>query len=419
MRVLHSVARIAALAAVGLVIASGAALADKTLTLLTWNAPQNEPMFRAWIAEFEAAHPGVKFEWLDKKGSQWAAFYQTQLVAGTPPDIVDVQGTLWAQYAAKKTILDLTPYLKKEPGVLARYNPAMLDYWTMDGKVYGLPYYVNKTLLYYNKLLFAKAGLTAPPKTFDEFIDHAYKLAATSKEATGFLGLNFDWMFWTMFQINGVDMFAPDMKKVAFNTPRMLAALQRLAKATKDGAINKIAWTGRWREPNGAFASGTVGMYQAHGGAYYNFRRMGDWINKDTVGAAEFPEGWGVLNSHGFLVSSMTKYPDLAWEFVKQITNAKWAKGTSKRIIRTTGNMEADEELLAYLKANDPTGFDIMTIQGSSLDKLTATWKTPLDAKLKEAIWPELQSALLGQKGPQEALDAAEKKANRVLHRAR
>ena len=59
--------------------------ADKKLTLLTWNAPQNEPMFRAWMDEFKQSHPDVEFEWLDKKGSEWAAFYQTQLVAGTPP----------------------------------------------------------------------------------------------------------------------------------------------------------------------------------------------------------------------------------------------------------------------------------------------------------------------------------------------
>ncbi|MCP5367684.1 MAG: extracellular solute-binding protein, partial [Hyphomicrobiales bacterium] len=295
MTVRGSLARMAMGLVLALATATGAAAAEKTLTLLTWSAPQNEPMFRSWIAEFEAAHPDVKFEWLDKKGSQWAAFYQTQLAAGTPPDIIDVQGTLWAQYADSKAILDLTPYLAKEPDVLARYNPQMLDYWKLDGRIYGLPYYVNKTLLYYNKNLFKKAGLSGPPKTFDDLIDYAAKIAATSQEATGFLTLNFDWMFWTLFRANGIEMFNADMSKAAFNTPEMLAVLKRLAKATADGAINKIAWTGRWREPNGAFASGTVGMYQAHGGAYYNFRRMGDWINKDTVGAAEFPGGWGIL----------------------------------------------------------------------------------------------------------------------------
>ena len=395
----------------------GSAMAEKKLTLLTWMAPQNEPMFRSWIEEFKKAHPDVVFEWLDKKGTEWAAFYQTQLVAGTPPDIVNVQGDLWVEYADKKYALDLTPFLEKEPDVRKRFTPKMLDYWVMDGRVYGLPYYINKSLLYYNKNLFKKANLSGTPKNFDDLIDYSYKIAGLGKEMSGFLTLNFDWLFWPLFAMNGVEMFSPDMKKATFNTREMLAIVKRLTKATQDGAISKISWTGRWREPNSAFASGNVGMYQAHGGAYYNFLGMGKWINKDTVGAAEFPGGWGVFNSHGFLISKGTKHPDLAWDFLKQITNDKWALGTAKRIIRTTGNKNADEQLQDYLAKEDPVGFDIMKAQSASLDKLTAAWKTPLDAKIKEAFWPDFQSALLGEEDPQKAINNAERKVNRVLQR--
>ena len=249
-------------------------------------------------------------------------------------------------------------------------------------------------------------------------MDYSYKIAGLGNEMTGFLTLNFDWLYWPLMAINGIEMFSPNLKKAAFNTPKMLAVVKRLTKATQDGAINKISWTGRWREPNSAFASGTVGMYQAHGGAYYNFKGMGKWIDKDTVGAAEFPGGWGVFNSHGFLISKGTKHPELAWEFLKQITNDKWAFGTAKRIIRTTGNAKADQQLLEYLAKEDPTGLDIMKAQGASLDRLTATWKTPLDAKIKEALWPDLQKALLGEEDPQKALANAERKVNRLLQRA-
>jgi ABC-type glycerol-3-phosphate transport system substrate-binding protein len=376
-----------------IVLASGSAWADKTLTLLTWNAPQNEPMFRSWMDEFKEAHPDVSFNWLDKKGSEWAAFYQTQLVGKTPPDIVNIQSTLWAEYAAKKYLLDLTPLLEKEPNVRDRFNAKILSYWKMDGRVYGLPYAVNKSLLYYNKKLFKKAGLSRPPQNFDELIDYAYKIGGLSDETTGFLTLNFDWLYWPLFAMNGIEFFTPDMGRAAFNTAKTAEVVKRLAKATSDGAINKIAWTGRWREPNSAFASGNVG--------------------------ANFPGGWGVFNSSGFLISRATTHPELAWEFVKQITNNKWALGTAKRIVRTTGNKDADASLLKILAKEDPVGLDVMTAQVSHLDKLTATWKTPLDAKIKQAFWPDLQSALLGQKDPQEALDDAERKVNRVLKRGR
>lgn len=414
--ILRSVAAAAGLAGA---LLAGPVLAQETLTLLTWNAPQNEPMFRAWIDSFKKDHPGVEIEWLDKTGSDWATFYQAQLVGGTPPDIINVQGTLWAEYAANDYVMDLTPYLEKNPEVRARFSEGMLGYWTLGGQVYGLPYYVNKSLLYYNKLLFEKAGIDGPPKTVDELLDAAEKIAALSDETTGFVTLNFDWLYWSLFASAGVEMFNDDMSEAAFNTPEMLERLTKLAAATKSGAINNIAWTGRWREPNGAFASGNVGMYQAHGGAYYNFRKMGDWINADTVGATEFPGGIGVFNSHGFLVSKATANPDLAWAFVEHITSPEWAIGTARRITRTVGQPEIDETLLAELKDSDPVGYNVMDAQRSSLDKLTATWNSPLDSKIKEAFWPELQSALLGQKDPKAALDDAERKVNRVLSRGR
>lgn len=146
---------------------------------------------------------------------------------------------------------------------------------------------------------------------------------------------------------------------------------------------------------------------------------MGDWINSDTVGATEFPGGVGVFNSHGFAISKASQQTELAWEFVKHITSEKWAMGTAQRITRTVGQPAIDEALLEELSTSDPTGYDVMNAQRSNLDQLTATWNSPLDAKLKEAFWPDIQSALLGQKDPQQALEDAERKVNRILKRGR
>ena len=103
-------------------------------------------------------------------------------------------------------------------------------------------------------------------------------------EKTGFLTLNFDWLYWPLMKMNGIELLTPDLKKPAFNTPAAAELLDRLAKATASGAINKIAWTGRWVEPNGAFASGTVGMLQAHSSAYFFVKGQGRWINAGHAG---------------------------------------------------------------------------------------------------------------------------------------
>ena len=90
------------------------AQSNKKLSILTWNIADQQELFKVEFAEFKAANPGVEIEWLDKKGPDLPAFYQTQIVAGTPPDIVDLQGMIWVDYAAKGGLVDLTPYLQKE-----------------------------------------------------------------------------------------------------------------------------------------------------------------------------------------------------------------------------------------------------------------------------------------------------------------
>lgn len=396
-------------------LAPGAMAQDKKLTLLTWNLPIYEEKFRGWIADFKELHPDFEVEWLDKKGTEWATFYQTQLIAGTAPDIIDVQGMLWAEYAATDGLVDLTPYLEKQPEVMDRFNQEGMTLWQYDGKQYMLPYYFSKSLMIYNKNLFEAAGLDGPPDSFDAILDAGTKVAATDEGRSGFITLNFDWLYWPLFAMNGVELLNEDMTEAAFNTPEMLDALTKLAEATTSGAINNISWTGRWVEPNNAFATGDIGMYQGHGAALFWIVGNADWVNQDTLRVVEWPGGWGVPNAHGLGISSSTKYPDEAFDFLKIATSDKWQTVMADTFTILTLNENVDEALIAGL--DDPLKAETLKLSLANMDKATGNWVTPKDAAIKEAFWPEIQAALLGQKDPQEALDAAESKVNRALRR--
>jgi len=389
--------------------------ASRKLSFLTWNIADQEQLFRAEFADFQKSHPGVEIEWLDKKGTEFAAFYQTQLVAGTAPDVVDLQGALWVEYAAGGALAELSSYLSREPDVAKLYNADYLKSWDYLGKTYMLPFYISKTLLYYNKTLFQEAGLALPPQSFDEIIGFAEKVSKGEK--TGFLTLNFDWLYWPLFKMNGVELLTPDYKHAAFNTAQAVDVLTRLAKATESGAINKISWTGRWVEPNGAFAGNTVGMFHAHSSAYFFVKGQGTWINPDTLGVAHAPGFWATPTNHGFGISRSSKNADLAWEFIKHLTSNKWATAFGKNRKLLTGNVAADREVLAHLQTEDPLGAAVQQTQLEHTDKFTGNWPLPFDAQLKDAFYPEIQNAVLGRKTAAIALADAERAVNRLLQR--
>jgi ABC-type glycerol-3-phosphate transport system substrate-binding protein len=391
---------------------------SKKLTFLSWNIVDQADLFKAWFTEFGKLHPGVEIEWLDKKGPDLPPFYQTQLAAGTPPDVVDLQGGIGIEYAAQGALLDLTPYLTKNPDVKARFNTDYLNNWVWEGKNWLVPFYVAKTLLFYNKPLFKKAGITAPATSFDELLTHAEKIGAGGGDQTGFLTLNFDWLYWALFRMNDVELLTPDLKQPAFDTPKMIETLDRLAKGTAGTAINKISWTGRWVEPLGAFASGQVGMLNAHSSAYFFLKGQGAWINPDTLGIAELPGNWSVPTLHGYGISKGTKDPDLAWAFVEFCTAKKQAQemADNRRIL--TGYTEVDNVLMARVQKEEPLAYAVLKTQLEHTDKLCGNWPLPSDSRVKDAFYPELQNALLGRKDPKTAMKNATRKVARELRRA-
>lgn len=399
--------------AVSIIFGATTVQAQKELSALTWNILYFKDGFQKWVNEFKKIHPDFTIKRLDKKGSEWSTYYQTQVVAGTPPDIIDVQGGLWLEYASKGGLVDLTPYLKKDNAYTDRIYPDVLNNWVYNGRNYGVPFYISKTLLFWNKLMFKEAGLTRLPGNFEELIDYAYKL--TKGEKSGFMTLNFDWLYWPLLAMNGVELLTPDLKEAAFNTPQAVKTLETLAKATKDGAINKISWTGRWVEPNSAFAAGNIGILHAHAPAFLWMKAKGKWMNENTVGAAHIPGGWSTPNSHSLLISKACKYPDAAWDFIKIASTGDGAYETGVGTNNLTGDKIINQRLLEYFKKNIPAAVPVLKTQLEHLDKLVGNWPVAKDAEIKEAFYPALQDAVLGRKSAKEALKTAEKKVNRVL----
>jgi ABC-type glycerol-3-phosphate transport system substrate-binding protein len=402
--------------ALGTLAAPAIGQTRRTISFLTWNIVDQEPLVRRWIESFQRANPGAEVEWLDKKGPELPPFYQTQLAAGTPPDVINTQGALWLEYAASGALMDMTPRIQADADVRSRFNANYLSNWTLEGKNWMLPFYITKTLLFYNRTMFQRAGLSGPPTSFDEILAHAGKMA--QGDATGFLTLNFDWLYWPLFAMNDVSLLTPDLRRTAFNTPKAIEVVEKLARASESGAINKISWTGRWVEPNGAFAAGNVGMLQAHSPAYFFIRGQGNWVNSDTLGVAQMPGNYATPNSHGLGVSKGSRNPDLAWAFVKHVTSNEMAGLFARERRILTGNTAVDQALLAELRTADPLVHRVLQTQLEHTDRMVGNWPIPQDARVKDAFWPELQSALLGRKSARQALADADRRVARELGRA-
>ena len=140
-----------------------------------WSQPHEVKAIDELVAKFQAAHPNIKV----KTVGNMADDKITQGIrSGNGPDVVSSFTTdNVGQFCASGSWDDLTPDLAKSGIDLAKTFPApVLEYTRFKDKQCALPLLADAFGMYYNKDLFAAAGITTPPKTMSELKADAIKL---------------------------------------------------------------------------------------------------------------------------------------------------------------------------------------------------------------------------------------------------
>ncbi|NJP09535.1 MAG: ABC transporter substrate-binding protein [Leptolyngbyaceae cyanobacterium RU_5_1] len=140
-----------------------------TLRFSGWQSNPNEKkLLEQLIKEFETQNPSidVKYEVIN---SEYMDVIKTRLIGDVAPDVfyLDVfEAPLLMKYGVLEP---LDSYMTPEFN-LADFEPSLLNAFKYNGKLYGLPKDFSTLALFYNTDSFAAAGLTQPPKTWDEFL---------------------------------------------------------------------------------------------------------------------------------------------------------------------------------------------------------------------------------------------------------
>ena len=145
-------------------------------------APDHREVVRFWamgyegevvaqiLPEFERTHPGIHVE---LQQQPWTAAHEKLLTAfagGALPDVCGLGNTWIPEFAALGALQPLDARIAATPSLdVSDYFPGMWDTGVVDGSTFGLPWYTETRLPYYRRDLLEKAGITAPPRTWDEW----------------------------------------------------------------------------------------------------------------------------------------------------------------------------------------------------------------------------------------------------------
>ncbi|MDE2932158.1 MAG: sugar ABC transporter substrate-binding protein [Chloroflexota bacterium] len=327
-------------------------------------------------------------------GEYWPKL-KTSAAAGTPFDVMIMNGPNIMFHAANNILYDLSPYVKADGIDMLETFPAYLvNVYTLFGKVWGLPNFHATIGMYYNREHLGEAGLDEPAEdwTFDDWLEMSQKLTIRKGETPERWGTYVS--VWGQTEgynyvlANGGEILSKDKTEFLFGQPEGLEAFNFMHSLIHQHGVAPT-------RPEASDAGGKRNMF--HNGLL-TFRASGPWefghlapLDHINWGVQYLPRNVrqaNVVHGSSFAAGDQGKTPDQSWEFIKYATTSDTGEnstaeftmpGSWKGSRNWTANNDFPELAQKFLDSMD-WGFDYP--QSYS----TLEWNSAIPAELNKAV---------------------------------
>lgn len=373
-------------------------------------SPQFDGYFKPLITKFEQDNPGVKVRWIDVPWAEMERKILTAVAAKSAPDVVNLNPGFAAQLAERGAWMSIDDKIPAE--VKQQYFPGIWQASTLNGKTFGVPWYLTTRVAIYNTDMLKQAGITKPPATYAELSQAAKQIkektgkyaffATVVPEDSGEVLESFVQMGVQLVDANG---------KAAFNSPQGKAAFQYWVDLYKNGLMPKEVLTEGHRH--------AIDLYQQGGTAILaSGAEFLKTISKNAPSIAQVsasaPQITGDTRKKNVAVMNIaipkdTDQPDSALKFALYLTNNDNQLAFAK----------AANVLPSTVKASQNSYFTNAPANATSVDKARIVSAGQLKEAevlvpviknvktLQKTIYENLQAAMLGQKTVDQAVNDA------------
>ncbi len=360
--------------------------------------------------------------------------YSQKIIAAAQANVLpDIYGILdkksvVADFIKAGLVADLTDAMEADEGKWEKslFDKALADkqfdagniYGVKPG-IYGVPIDVSNEQMLYNKKLLAKAGIKAPPATFDEFIKDAQALRRVG--ITPFVsGWGELWLLDCFasnyaFNIMGEEkIFATYRGQVKYTDPDWIAVLNIFAELRDKGVlIDGIVTKGnKYAEQDFALERAAFtfnGSWCVN--VYHDMNPDLDYgvMPPPPISTAYPLKIWGSAGS-SFVVNAGSPNKDKAIAFLKWLT----AKKQQVVLSRETNNLPSNKKALSGVSP-------ILKEFAKGMDQSTHPniWPINEDPSVSEAFDKGIQDIIIGDKTPQQVAQDVQQAKDRQLSRGK
>jgi len=374
--------------------------------------------YRKWLdgikARYEKAYPGssVKFVLTPINNAQFTAQIAAAFASKKVPDVMLVYSGGYTTPYMLSSLEKLNDQVAKTPGFYAGQTAWDLSCLNLDckggkGDIYAVPNDQGTYGLFYNKALFRKAGIAAPPKTYKELLAQCAKFKAKGilplayGDRDGYSTDNWVTYDYASYMAPG-DISKVDAGKMKYADPKLVKPLSELVKFKQQGCVNDDASTHENNDANTYFTSGKAAMVQMFPFVIKDFEKA---LGKN-LGLTRLPQsgpnaGRTAANSfHNWVIPKNAKNKTGAWEFIKMAVDNQGASDLAS----TVGALPTNKVASGRIK--DPlTKFFLKTAASPQVPLLDSI--VPLKVAL--LYYQQLQAAFSGKVTAQQAMQNVDK----------
>jgi arabinogalactan oligomer/maltooligosaccharide transport system substrate-binding protein len=377
----------------------------------TSDAKNEAPTYQALIKDFEAKYPQIKVNYQNVDFTTVEQKFKAAAQSGKgAPDVVRADVGLIPEYASLHYIapLDGTAALSDTQDFVA----GPMNTTKYEGKTYGVPSVTDTLGLLYNKDIFAKAGITKPPATWDELIADSATIKAKVPGVAGtYVNPDSYFLFPLLFG-EGADLADPAAKKVTVNSPEAVKAVTE-AKKVYDTSSLKVDFASAYDNMQTSFKTGKVAMLvQGPWSVSDDLTGSAFQGKADNLGYAPVPAGTtgkalAPTGGHDLAVYQGSKSLDAAYLFTQFMTSS----ASQQTIALKNGTLPTRTSAYTpeVLKNGTIAGFKPI------MDTARPRVALPQVGSLFTPLQQEYIKILQGKSSVQSGLDAAAKEFGKLL----
>lgn len=405
---------------------------DKKTEVIFWHAMSGdlETVLKEIVGQFNESHPSIEVKPIFQ-GTYEEALTKFNAVAGTEDAPAIMQtfevGTKYMIDSGK--VQPVQKFIDEENYDTSQWEKNIVNYYTVDGKIYSMPFNSSTPVLIYNKDAFKEAGLDPekPPMTYSELKEAARKLTKKQGGQTtqyGFSILNYGWFFEEMLAVQGglyvnkENGREGNATEAVFNSEEGVRVFNLVRGMYNEGTFYNVGQN--WDDMRAAFQSKKIAMYLDSSAGVKTIIDNAPF----EVGVSYLPVPDGI-ERQGVIIGGASlwmtkdiseKQQKAAWEFMKYLSTpevqAKWHVETGYFAINPAAYNEAivKEEWKKYPQLK------------VTVDQLKQTKSIPATQGALISVFPEsrqkvvkaLESLYQGAES-KEALDRAVEETNRAL----